>query len=128
MSETDRAAVLRDICAALVAHRKTREASAPANDDGDLANDDGDFLDLTKLDRPLPPLWQSRMQHATKDGITESLYASIREEGWRAFVAGGTDAMERLALRASAENPRFYSIIDHRWDDIGIDGGDCWHV
>ena len=34
--------------------------------------------------RSIPPRWRARMDRAAKDGIRESLLASIREAGWSA--------------------------------------------
>jgi hypothetical protein len=119
MSETDRALVLRAILEALAARLAAKAGRAP---EGTFAP-----LDFKALeDGPMAPRWVSCLERAARDGIEESLHASIREEGWRAFASGGLDAMRDLADRASGESNVLYAIIDHRWDGIGAEASDYW--
>lgn len=72
--------------------------------------------------RSIPPRWRSRMDRAAKDGVRESLHASIREEGWAAYAQGGLDAMHAL-LAAVESHPkgsnRYGARLDKLWDNIG---------
>jgi len=83
-------------------------------------------LDQILAIMPLPPLWLTRMKAAAGDGIEQSLLASIREEGWRAFAQGGLRAMRQLADRASGEDDRRLTILDHQWDGVGTDSRGRW--
>ena len=74
----------------------------------------------------LIPLWRARMEDAAEEGVMESLYASIREEGWRAFAEGGLRAMRDLCDAACGDDARLASIVDHRWDGIGTKKGGRW--
>jgi hypothetical protein len=119
MSETDRALVLRVILEALVARRAAKGATAPEELFTPV-----DFAALD--DGPVPPRWVSCLERAARDGVEESLHASIREEGWRAFAWGGLDAMRELADRASAESDVLYTLIDFHWDGIGAEASGYW--
>jgi hypothetical protein len=84
-------------------------------------------LNFAALDDGIvPPRWVSYLERAARDGVEESLCASIREEGWRAFASGGLDAMLDLADRASGEINVLYAIIDHCWDGIGTEASGYW--
>ena len=83
-------------------------------------------LDQILAMMPLPPLWLTRMNAAGEDGVEQSLLASIREEGWRAFAQGGLRAMRELADRASGEDDHRLTILDHQWDGIGTDRRGRW--
>src|SRR5438105_2687205 len=86
---TDRAPVLRDILEAVVERRKNRERKEGP----------GEIVIVTAaeiMSRPLLPRWQCHAEAAAQDGVIESLYASIREEGWRAFSGGGIKAMHAV--------------------------------
>ena len=109
---------LRQMLDALQQHR-----AAQANtESGDRLKS----LDQILAMLPLPPLWLTRINDAAEDGIEQSLLASIREEGWRAFAEGGLDAMRQLADRASGEDDRRLTILDHQWDGIGTDRHGHW--
>jgi hypothetical protein len=69
--------------------------------------------------KPQPPRWIQQMEAAARDGVEQSLLASIREEGWRAFAEGRLDAMRALADRACGDDARLLTIVDHQWDGIG---------
>jgi hypothetical protein len=119
MTKTDRALVLRAILEALAARLAAKAENTP----------EGTFtpLDFKALeDGPMTPRWVSCLERAARDGIEESLHASIREEGWRAFASGGLDAMRELADRASGESNVLHAIIDCRWDGIGIEASGYW--
>jgi|SRR5215469_11316484 len=119
MTETDRALVLRAILEALAARLAAKAASAPA---GTVAP-----LDFQALENgPMAPRWVSSLERAGRDGVEESLHASIREEGWRALASGGLDAMRDLAGRASGESNVLYAIIDHCWNGIGAGASGYW--
>lgn len=114
-----RARALRSMLEELVRHREAMAASAPYEplevfDAGDITLDE------------LPPLWRERMEQAAIDGVEESLHASIREEGWRAFAEGGLDAMHALVDEACGDSDYLSSIVDHRWDGIGTEAGGYW--
>jgi hypothetical protein len=116
---TGRASELRKMLEAVVERRKARAAAATER------------VPLTiycagDIKWPLPPLWRSRMENAEKDGVMESLYASIREEGWRACAIGGLYAMRALADRACGDSERLSGILDHRWDGIGTSEKGVW--
>jgi hypothetical protein len=119
MSETDRALVLRAILEALAARLAAKAGSAPEATFAPL-----DFKALE--DGPVGARWVSCLERAARDGIEESLHASIREEGWRAFASGGCDAMRELAGQASGESNVLYAIIEHCWDGIGTEASGYW--
>jgi hypothetical protein len=112
---TDHAPQLRKMLETVVERRKTRQGE-PA----ELC-----IITPAQLGEPLPR-WQARMQAAETDGATQSLHASIREEGWRAFATGGLKAMHALADRACSNNNYLISILDHRWDGIGTPEHGVW--
>lgn len=116
---SDRAELLKQIVDALLEHRRAKAASEPDKPLGTISP-------ASWGDSPLPPPWRSRIEHAAEDGVQESLHASIREEGWRAFTEGGLDAMRELADRACGENDYLLGIVGHRWDGIGTDAGGYW--
>jgi hypothetical protein len=66
------------------------------------------------------------MEDAAKDGVMASLYASIREEGWRAYASGGLAAMHDLANAACGDSAYLSGILDHRWNDIGVNASGVW--
>jgi hypothetical protein len=107
---------LREMLKTLVEHRQQHAQDQPAKS----------IIITNFSSKPLPPQWVSRMQNAAKDGVKESLHASIREEGWRAYAEGGLKAMHQLADDACADNNHFASILDHRWDGIGTDKNGHW--
>jgi hypothetical protein len=72
------------------------------------------------------PRWIQQKEAAAEDGVEQSLVASIREEGWRAFAEGGLEAMRELADRACGDNGYLLSILDGRWDGIGTDRRGHW--
>jgi hypothetical protein len=109
---------LRQMLDALIQHRAVQ-----ANTESE---DRLKSLDQILAIMPLPPLWLTRMKAAAGDGIEQSLLASIREEGWRAFAQGGLRAMRQLADRASGEDDRRLTILDHQWDGIGTDRRGRW--
>jgi hypothetical protein len=109
---------LRQMLDALIRHR-----AAQANTESE---DRLKSLDQILAVMPLPPLWLTRMKAAGEDGVEQSLLASIREEGWRAFAQGGLRAMRELADRASGEDDRRLTILDHQWDGIGTDRRGHW--
>jgi len=113
-----RADQLREMVEAVVRHRKAAAATTP---------DDRLLITRVDLSGPPPrPRWVSRIERAAKDGVLESLYASIREEGWRAFAEGGREAMSALAERACGDDPQLMNIVDHRWDRIGTEARGYW--
>jgi len=61
-----------------------------------------------------------------EDSVVQSLVASIREEGWRAFAEGGLEAMRELADRACGDDGVLLTILDPRWDGIGTDRRGHW--
>jgi len=109
---------LRQMLDALIQHRAVQ-----ANTESE---DRLKSLDQILAMMPLPPLWLTRMKAAGEDGVEQSLLGSIREEGWRAFAQGGLRAMRELADRASSEDDRRLTILDHQWDGIGTDRRGRW--
>jgi hypothetical protein len=109
---------LRQMLDALIRHR----AAQTNTESGDRLKSLVQILAVM----PLPPLWLTRMKAAGEDGVEQSLLASIREEGWRAFAQGGLRAMRELADRASGEDDRRLTILDHQWDGIGTDRCGHW--
>jgi hypothetical protein len=112
------ARLLRQMLNALIQHR---QAQADAETEDSLKS-----LDEILARMPPPPLWSSRMKAAAEDGIEQSLLASIREEGWRAFAEGGLDAMLHLADRACGDDLRLLALLDRHWDGIGTDRCGHW--
>lgn len=108
----DRAGVLRDMLEALIEHRE--KSSAPTR------------WVAVNFEEVLEPRWKSRADAAAKDGIEQSLHASIREEGWRAFAEGGLPAMHELCDEACGDNDYMAVIVDHRWDGIGNERRGVW--
>jgi hypothetical protein len=105
------ARLLQQMLHALVAHRLAR---------ADTELDDKIVpLAFALAIKPRPPRWMQRMEAAAADGVEQSLLASIREEGWRAFAEGGLHAMRTLADQACGDDGRLLIIVDHQWDGIG---------
>ena len=112
------ARLLRQMLDALIHHRA---AQAKTESEDRLKS-----LDQILAMMPLPPLWLTRMKAAGEDGVEQSLLGSIREEGWRAFAQRGLRAMRQLADRASGEDDRRLTILDHQWDGVGTDSRGRW--
>lgn len=111
-------AVLRAMLETLVEHREAVWLATPEEP----------LTIICAADLPLLPSWRSRMQRAAEDGVKESLHASIREEGWRAYAEGGLAAMHALFDAATGDNDYLAGILDHRWDGIGNKRGGIWVV
>jgi hypothetical protein len=98
------------------AHRKAMSASAPEKEP---------MFKVARFDidpKNIPPRWRSRMERAARDGVHESLRASIREEGWAAYAQGGLDAMHTLsdAIERHPNGGTRYAVrLDKAWDNIG---------
>jgi hypothetical protein len=116
---TDRAPLLRNILEAVVERRNNLARSEGS----------GEIVIVAAaeiMSRTLLPRWQHRAEAAARDGVMESLYASIREEGWRAFADGGIKSMHAMADRACGDDDYLSAILDYRWDGIGIQGKGIW--
>lgn len=119
VTETFYVEVLRDILDALESHRAAKRLSEPETPPKLIW-----ACDI----KPLPE-WQWKMNRAAKDGVEQSLLASIRDAGWRAFAAGGNDAMLRLAEQACHGKRDYLAVtLYHNWDGIGVEGKGHWYV
>jgi hypothetical protein len=74
------ARLLRQMLDALLAHRQAK--ADPETEDKIVP------LYVGLVIKPQPPHWIRQMEAAAGDGVEQSLVASIREEGWRAFAEG----------------------------------------
>lgn len=122
MTQASRAPALREMLEAVVERRKARAAKARGSGEVEVKV----YSAAELFAGPLLPRWRVWMESAEEDGVMQSLYASIREEGWRAFAEGGLKAMHDLSDRACGNNGRLAVILDHRWDGIGTNQGGHW--
>jgi hypothetical protein len=111
---------LRAMLDAVIQHRSAVVATM-TDDQGEIG-----FISPSRLIGAPLPLWKARLKNAAKDGVIEFLYASIREEGWRAFSEGGLKAMHELFEVACGDRYELEDILDHRWNGIGTDAGGYW--
>lgn len=115
------------IVACLRAYKAHRERPRPVRENADP--NAGIFVlqagDLTKALSP-----EGAVESLLKDPVRSALRGKVREVGFRAFLRGGRDEMERIAHIVEDAMPEAVSFggatLDKWWDGIGAEQGVPW--
>lgn len=83
-------------------------------------------IDLAALKGKPPTRWEAHIKRAKEDPLEAAFGAVIREEGWRIYADGGIDLMQAVFHAVIEGNDHLASILDHRWEAIGVDGRGIW--